>query len=281
MAYDFEKMLSDARIQATRPESDALRDLIGQGVELETLFQEFASAAEDHGIDVSVGTCDELRALLQADSYAAQGSLAPFGPSLQLSWHGRRRTFCMGVDGDADKEGGDDTKTRLLTWSGVWPDCTFEDDLGVASVEEFFEALAAEVASIQQDAQVLSRIKQQQRATSPEVSTLWTDRVSNGLFVLAIFFALASTCPHIHTEKLAVPALFVAGLLKMIAGFRKLIWASEVAEAGGVPKWGKGVRRIFFGALLVAAPTFVAMLEGGPGISPAFDLQMQDPQNRF
>jgi hypothetical protein len=266
---DFKQKLSSAHEKAFLVEHAISREFIEQDVDLDRLFVELCYASEDRGAEVSVGTIDELVAVLSSDPYMPKGSLTPVGPSLALSWHGRIRKFCLGVDQDCDQEGGDGKKLRLLSWSGRWPDCTFEADVGVASIEEFFDRLVEEVAVIQQEAQTISRINEERDRRSkaaqvPPGSTIFWDRTAGVLLLAAIILSV-----HAGEGKTFGVGTLISGLLLFWTGLRNLKWAAETE--GKAPKYGEGAWRVLLGAALVAMPALSAMLVTDISISPAID----------
>lgn len=269
-SIDFKQKLHDAHIEVFRGEREVILDFFNESIDLDKSFLELCDAAEGRGGDVSVGTVDELRAILLSDPMILHGGLTPVGPSLRLSWQGKVRKFCLGVDPDAALEGGDGRKLRLLTWSGDWPACHFEDDRGVSSVDEFFDVLVGEVAVIQQEAQTVSRIvgvgsEEPVAISSPAPSPLaFLDHMIAVLSPLAIAL-LFSYAEIVKPSDLLLGASSAAGIMLMISG----LWHLKLAAETPFGKYGDGIWRILAGAGFIAAISIWNMLTTAPvWISP-------------
>jgi hypothetical protein len=264
-SIDFKQKLAAAIANVFPGDRIVLPELFEQDVDLTNLFDELKEAADECGTAVAIGTVNELRALLLSDPYMAHGSLTPIGPSLRISWHGKLKKFCLGVDSDCDLEGGDGKKLRLLSWSGQWPDCSFDEDRGVGSIEEFFDELVEEIAAIQHEAQTVARIYEERDhrslQTTPPGSTSFWDRAACVCLLAAI---LLST--YASNGEVFVTGAFMAGILLFWTGLLNLKWASETL--GVAPKYSDGLWRVAVGAGLTAIPAINGMLVSSFPLSP-------------
>ncbi len=271
-SIDFRQKLHD--IHKAFDDHGGSEDLLS-GVDINRLFLELCDASEDRGADVSVGTVDEIRALLLADPESIHGSLTPIGPSLKLAWNGKVRKFCLGVDTDATDEGGDGRALRLLSWTGTWPEIDFDMDCGVETIDAFFDALVMEVAAIQQEAQAVARIIE---AGKPDKSA--RPYLENGtkvgnylalaglvtfVFPLALWLITALSPDY---GKLVVAGLTLGGLMFFASGFHNLKHAAETF--GEEVRYSEGVWRVLVGAGLIAIPALTAMMTTTVYISPNY-----------
>lgn len=270
-SFDFRQKLHDTH--------KAIEDLDGieelAGVDLDRLFLELSDAAEDQGADVSVGTSDEIRALLLADFECLHGRLIPVGPSLKLAWNGKVRKYCLGLGPKNAEDGADGWNLKLLSWSGTWPDVEFDTDLEVETIEDFFDALVCEVATIQMEAQAVARILDGGKPRKPEHPFLENGtKIGNYLalaglvaFVvpLALWFVTALSPDY---GKLIVAGTAIGGLMFFASGFHNLKHAAETF--GEEVRYSEGVWRILVGAGLIAIPALTAMMTTTVYISPNY-----------
>jgi hypothetical protein len=274
-SIDFRQKLHDAHAEVFAGDRLIIADLLNEDVDLDRLFLELCDAAEDRGAEVSVGTVDELRALLLADPDGLHGSLTPVGPSLKVVWNGKVRRFCLGVDPDASAEGGDGFRLRLLSWKGTWPGVEFDMSRGVKTIDELFDALVCEVAAIQQEAQAVARIIDdgKPRKSAPLHLENGT-KVGNYLalagsvsFVvpLALWLVAAFSLDY---GKLVVAGLSLGGLLFVASGFHHLKHAAETS--GQEVRYSEGIWRLLIGAALIAIPALVSMMTTTVYISPNY-----------
>lgn len=201
MKIDFGAKLSSAIDKVFPPETPPLSELSDLGFDLATLFEDLRDAAVEQGIVVELGTTNEMRALLLTRPYIDYGSLTPVGPSLRLVLDGAVKKFCLGIDPDSDADGGDGMKIRLLSWTGTWPKCEFEEDLGVSSIDEFFDRLVGEIAVATQAKRAVSAIKKEQACQSmdalvaPGSTTFW-DSAAAVLFMFSLILSASTTDPR-------------------------------------------------------------------------------------
>lgn len=264
-SIDFKQKLHDAHLEVFRGEREIILDFFNEDIDLDKSFLELCDAAEGRGGDVSVGTVDELRAILLSDPMILHGGLTPVGPSLRLSWQGKVRKFCLGVDPDAALEGGDGRKLRLLTWSGDWPACHFEDDRGVASMDEFFDLLVGEVAVIQQEAQAVSRIMRpgtREGLAAPPMAPealSFLDYVAAAIALVAVVL-LPASAEIFKLSSIILAVSSAAGLLLMFAG----LWHLKIAAENPSGRFGEGLWRVTVGAGFIAAICLWSMLTTAP-----------------
>jgi hypothetical protein len=260
-SIDFRQKLHDAH--------QAIADLDGidelSGVDLDRLFLELSDAAEDQGADVSVGTSDEIRALLLADFECLHGSLIPVGPSLGVAWNGKVRKYCLGLDPKNSEDGADGWNLKLLSWSGTWPDIEFDMDLEMETIEDFFDALVCEVAVIQMEAQAVARIVDGGKPRKPERPFLKNGtKIGNylalaGLVTFVVPIALwVVTALSPDYGNLVVRGLALGGLLFMASGFHNLKHAAD--SCGQEIRYSQGLWRVLAGAVLIAIPALTAMM---------------------
>jgi hypothetical protein len=266
-SIDFRQKLHDAH--------KAIEDLNDidelSGVDLDRLFLELSDAAEDHGADVSVGTSDEIRALLLADFECLHGSLIPVGPSLKVAWNGKVRKYCLGLDPKNSEDGADGWNLKLLSWSGTWPDIEFDMDLEMETIEDFFDALVCEVVVIQMEAQAVARIVED-RSRKPDRPLLENGtRLGNYLalagliaFVVPLgLWTVASLSPDYG--RIAASGLFFGGLLFGASGFHNLVRAT--VTSGNEVGYLEGVWRILLGAFLLVMQIVVFVMSNTITIS--------------
>lgn len=268
---DFRRKLQDAH--------QSIDDLSGadelSGLDLNRMFLELSDAAEVQGADVSVGTSDELLALFLADVDGLHGSLLPIGPSLRLTWNGKVRKYCVGLDPRNAKDGGDGWNLKLLSWSGTWPDIEFDMDLAVESIEDFFDALVCEVAVIQMEAQAVARIVEGDKPRQPERLFLENGtRIGNylalaGLVTFAVPLALwivAALSPDY--EKMVVAGLALGGFIFLASGFHNLKRAGDTS--GKEVRYSEALWRIAVGVGLIAIPALANIMTTTVYISPEY-----------
>jgi hypothetical protein len=180
---------------------------------------------------------------------------------------GKARKFCLGVDFDCDLDGGDGKKLRLLSWSGCWPDCTFDGDRGVSSIEEFFDELVEEITAAQQQAETVARIYEERdrrslQAIKPPSSTSFWDRAAGICLLAAIILSV-----YAADGKILLAGGSISGIVLLWTGLLNLKWQSESSR----PMWSRGWWRVAAGAGLIAMPAINGMLVNDINISAAIN----------
>lgn len=273
VSIDFRQKLHDAH--KAIEDIDGIEELAG--VDLDRLFLELSDAAEDQGAEVSVGTSDEVRALLLADVEGHHGGLVPVGPCLKLAWNGKVRKYCLGVGPRDAGDGAEGRSLKLLSWSGTWPVVEFDMDLEVETISEFFDVLVSEVASIQMEAQAVARIVEGDGYGQPELPTLkHGTRIGNRLalaglvtFLVPLAFWLAEAFSPDY-EKMLLVGLTIGGLLFLASGLHNLKHAAE--SYGQEIRYSVGIWRVAAGAIMVAFPALVSVMTTTIYIAPDYDV---------
>lgn len=263
---DLRAKLSTAIEEVFPADSAALHELLPLEIDLSTIFEDLRDAAAGQGVVATVGTTNELRAILLTNPYIDYGSLTPVGPSLCLVSNNCPKKFCLGIDSDQDAAGGDGMRIRLLSWTGTWPNCEFEEDAGVASIHDFVDRLIKEIAVEAQATRAMAAIKEEQGShTAEEIvspgSTIFWDRTAAVLFLFSIIVSVSMT-----NSRSLVAGCGIAGALFMWTGLRNLKWASDTQ--GIAPRYSSGMLRIFVAALLLVAPPLNDVLHQDISIAP-------------
>lgn len=269
---DLRAKLSTAIDEVFPADSAALLELLHLEIDLSTIFDDLRDAAAGQGVVATVGTTNELRALLLTNPYVDYGSLTPVGPSLRLVSNNCPKKFCLGIDLDREAEGGDGMRIRLLSWTGTWPNCEFEEDAGVASIHEFFDRLIKEIAVEAQASRAMAAIKEEQgfhtaeAIVAPGSTTFW-DRTAAVLFLFSTIISASMT-----SSKGLIAGCLIVGALLFCTGLLRLKWASDTQ--GVAPGYFSGTWRVFVAVVLVTTPTIYSLMIMAADISIAPDCRI-------